>query len=51
MSLWSCKSTQFPKISLTNRKLRVVLKNGLYGEVDCLTKRDISEKACSEIEY
>jgi len=22
-----------------------VLKNGLYGEVDCLTKRNISEKA------
>ena len=45
MSLSSCKSKQFPKISLTNRKLRVVLENGLYGEVDCLTKRDISGKA------
>ena len=45
MGLWSCKSKQFPKIILANRKLRVVFKNGLYGEVDCLTKRGICEKA------
>ena len=45
MGLRSYKSKQFPKISLANRKLRVVFKNGLYGEADCLTKQDICEKA------
>ena len=34
MGLRSYKSKQFPKISLANRKFRVVFINCLYGEVD-----------------